>query len=119
MLPLKAENRNPRTIKNAVKEAKGEVVIMMDVDLSADLGSLPVLIKEARESGGLVIGERSLSDRSGQDLLRVMLSVAYNTCASAMFRTGVKDHQCGFKAMRADDARSLMNETKALSSTPN
>ena len=100
------------TIKNAVKKANGEVVIMMDVDLSADLGSLPVLIREARESGGLVIGERSLSDRSGQGLLRVMLSVAYNTCVRAMFRTGVRDHQCGFKAMRTDVARKLMTETK-------
>jgi glycosyltransferase involved in cell wall biosynthesis len=100
------------TIRNAVKKAKGEVVIMMDVDLSADLRNLPVLIKQARESGGLVIGERSISDRSGQGPLRVMLSLAYNACVRALFRTGVKDHQCGFKAMRTDVAKKLMAQTK-------
>jgi glycosyltransferase involved in cell wall biosynthesis len=99
-------------IKNAVKKATGEVVMIMDVDLSADLRSLPILIREAREKGGLVIGERSISDRSTQGFLRIMLSLAYNALVRVFFRTGVEDHQCGFKAMRTDVARRLMAKTK-------
>jgi glycosyltransferase involved in cell wall biosynthesis len=95
-------------IKNAVEKAKGETVLIMDADLSADLRSVPELLKEAHESGGLVIGERNTSDRSTQGFLRVMPSLIYNILVRALFRTGVRDHQCGFKAMKASTARKLM-----------
>jgi glycosyltransferase involved in cell wall biosynthesis len=97
-----------RAIKNAVQKAKGETILIMDADLSADLRSVPKLIKEAYESGGLVIGERNASDRSTQGFLRVMMSLVYNFLVRMLFRTGVRDHQCGFKAMRTDTARRLM-----------
>jgi hypothetical protein len=100
------------SLKSAVKRATGEVVVIMDVDLSADLRSLPVLVREARERGGLVIGERSVADRSTQGFVRVALSLAYNSLVGAFFRTGVKDHQCGFKAMRTEDARRIMAKTR-------
>jgi hypothetical protein len=95
------------TIKNAVRKASAGTVIIMDVDLSADLGSIPELMREANESGGIVVAERSTSDRYSQGFLRVMLSLAYNTLVRLLFRTGVRDHQCGFKAMRTDVARRL------------
>lgn len=96
------------TIKSAIAKAKGEVVLIMDADLSADLRSVPELVREARESEGLVVGERSTSDRSTQGFLRVMLSLLYNISVRTLFRTGVRDHQCGFKAMKTDVARRLM-----------
>lgn len=95
-------------IKKAVKKAKGETVLIMDADLSADLRSIPELIREAHESGGLVIGERNTSDRLTQGFFRVVLSLVYNILVRALFRTGVRDHQCGFKAMKTDTARKLM-----------
>jgi hypothetical protein len=100
------------SVKTAVERARGEVVVVMDVDLSADLRSLPILVGEARQRGGLVIGERCVADRSTQGFVRVALSLAYNSLVRLLFRTGVKDHQCGFKAMRTEDARRLMAETK-------
>ncbi len=96
------------TIKSAIAKAKGEVVLIMDADLSADLRSVPELVREARESGGLVVGERSTSDRSTQGFVRVMLSLFYNILVRTLFGTGVRDHQCGFKAMKTDVARRLM-----------
>jgi glycosyltransferase involved in cell wall biosynthesis len=96
------------TIKSAIAKAKGEVVLIMDADLSADLRSVPELVREARESEGLVVGERSISDRSTQGFLRVMLSLVYNILVRTLFRTGFRDHQCGFKAMKTDVARRLM-----------
>jgi glycosyltransferase involved in cell wall biosynthesis len=94
-------------IKNAIQKAKGETILIMDADLSADLRSVPKLVKEAYESGGLVIGERNASDRSTQGFLRVMMSLLYNVLVRILFRTGVRDHQCGFKAMKTDTARRL------------
>jgi hypothetical protein len=100
------------SVRSAVGRASGEVVAVMDVDLSADLRSLPVLVGEARRRGGLVVGERCVADRSTQGFLRVAMSLAYNSLVRLLFRTGVKDHQCGFKAMRTEDARRLMAKTR-------
>lgn len=100
------------SIKRAVERATGGVVVFMDADLSADLRSLAALMREARWGGGLVIGERSVSDRSAEGFLRVVLSLAYNAAVRVFFRTGVRDHQCGFKAMKMDVARRLMAKTR-------
>jgi glycosyltransferase involved in cell wall biosynthesis len=100
------------TIKNAVEKALGEIVIIMDIDLSADLRCIPALIREAYDSGGVVIGERSTSDRYTQGYFRVILSLAYNLLVRFLFKTDVRDHQCGFKAMKTDVARKLVAETR-------
>lgn len=99
-------------IKNAIEKASGEVVLIMDADLSADLRSVSELVKETQQSGGLVIGERSSSDRSTQGFLRVVMSLVYNALVRMLFRTGIKDHQCGFKAMETDVARRLMAKVR-------
>jgi len=98
------------SVKKAVEMAVGETVLIMDVDLSADLTSIPKLIKEARESGGLVIGQRNSRDRLTQGILRVILSLGYNSLVRLLFQTGVADHQCGFKAMSTNVARKLMHK---------
>jgi len=100
------------SVRSAAQKASGEVLVVMDVDLSADLRSLPILVEEAREKGGLVIGERDVADRSTQGLLRIALSLTYNSLVRLLFRTGIKDHQCGFKAMRTEDARRVMAKTR-------
>jgi len=100
------------TIKSAVKEARGEIVVIMDVDLPVDLKFIPEVVRQARVCGGIVIGQRSTADRLTQGPLRVMLSLGYNSLARLLFRTGVKDHQCGFKAMKAGIARKLADSAK-------
>jgi hypothetical protein len=100
------------TIKRAVKEARGDVLVFMDVDLSVDLRCIPKMVKQAHDSGGIVIGQRSTSDRCTQGPLRITLSLLYNSLARLLFHTGVKDHQCGFKAMKADVARKLVGRIK-------
>jgi glycosyltransferase involved in cell wall biosynthesis len=100
------------TIKRAVKEARADVLVIMDVDLSVDLRCIPEMVKQARISGGIVIGQRSTSDRCTQGPLRIMLSLGFNSLARLLFHTGVKDHQCGFKAMKADVARKLAARIK-------
>lgn len=101
------------TIKRAIREARGETIIVMDADLSTDLRYIPEMIRQARISGGIVVGQRSTSDRATHGPLRVILSLGYNTLARFLFQTGIKDHQCGFKAMNADVARKLVDKAKS------
>jgi hypothetical protein len=41
-----------------------------------------------------------------------MLSLGYNALAHLLFQTGVRDHQCGLKAMNADVARKLLDNVE-------
>lgn len=101
------------SIKKAIDIASGGTVLIMDADLSADLADIPKLVKEARDSGGVVIGQRSIPDRFTQGFLRVVLSLGYNIIVRLLFQTGLSDHQCGFKVMRTDVARKLMPKIRS------
>jgi glycosyltransferase involved in cell wall biosynthesis len=101
------------SIKRAVDMALGEVVLIMDADLSVDLKDIRKLVKEARDTGEVVIGQRSISDRFTQGFLRVVLTLGYNAIVRLLFQTGLIDHQCGFKAMNTDVARKLMPKIKS------
>ena len=87
-------------IKKALQMAKGDVVGFMDVDLSASLKYLPVLMQLAKKRRGLAIGSRyAKGSRVRRPITRTVFSLTYNLLARALFLDGVADHQCGFKVM--------------------
>ena len=97
-----------KAIKNALTTAKGEVIIFMDVDLATSLTCLPQIIKAVWEHGGLVIGSRHVEGaRVQRRASRTMSSLAYNLLVRVLFLDRVRDHQCGFKAMRHDVAEAM------------
>lgn len=98
------------TIKKAIKMAKSRTVLIMDADLSTDLNYIPMFMKHVINDCSIVIAERSVSDRCTQGYFRVMLSLGYNALVRFFFRTGIKDHQCGFKGMRRDIAKLLASK---------
>jgi len=100
------------SIKRAARKARGQTLIIMDADMSADLKCIPEMIKQASATGGIVIGQRSTSDRSTHGPLRVVLSLGYNILARLLFHTGVWDHQCGLKAISGDVAQKLLSSVR-------
>ena len=97
-----------KAIKNALCVAKGEVVVFMDVDLSTNLKDLPEIARLAKENNGLAIGSRHVEgSRVRRPLSRTFFSLGYNVFVRALFFDGVKDHQCGFKAMSRRFVKSL------------
>jgi len=98
------------TIKRAIDLASGEVVVFMDVDLSVDLSYVVKFVNTLMAGSPIVIGERSISDRFTQGFFRVFLSLAYNVLVNLLFRTGIRDHQCGFKGFRVDVAKLLVDK---------
>ena len=98
------------TIKKAINLASGKIVVFMDADLSVDLSYIIRFANLLSAGHPIVIGERSISDRFTQGLLRVILSVTYNMLINLLFRTSIKDHQCGFKGFKAEIAKLLANE---------
>ncbi len=99
------------SIKKAVELANGELIVFVDADLSANLEDLPKLLMMASRRDALIISRRTLRARLTQGVLRLMLSLGYNFVVRLVFRTGVRDHQCGFKAMSKKVASKLMSQT--------
>ena len=98
-----------KAIKKAVEKAMGEIIVFMDADLSTSLDYLPTLLQSVREQGGLAIAsrhvERSVVQRRAS---RTFFSLAYNLFVRLLFFDGVRDHQCGCKAMSRKAAKVVL-----------
>jgi len=99
------------TIKRAVEIANSDVIVYVDADLSASLDDLPRLLESASKKDALVISRRTIRGRLTQGVPRLTLSIGYNLIVRLIFRTGIRDHQCGFKAMRKEVAKQLIAKT--------
>jgi len=102
------------TIRNAVQVARGEVLLILDADLPVSLGENVLhAVASAKDKGGLVVGVRRMLTGGSYGAARRLLSVGYNTLVKLLFRTGVRDHQTGLKAMRVEVARRVVEEVRS------
>jgi glycosyltransferase involved in cell wall biosynthesis len=101
-----------RALRAAWMRSRAEVVAYTDVDLSTDLHALyPLVASVLSGHAAIAIGSRLLaSSRTTRGPKRALISRAYNRLLHVMLGTGVRDAQCGFKAVRADVARALVPE---------
>lgn len=96
-----------RALNKALRHVHGEVVVIMDADLATDLEHLPELVLLAKEVNGVALGSRLIQGaRVKRPLTRTVASIIYNKLVNLLFKTGVKDHQCGFKAF----TQSVLND---------
>jgi glycosyltransferase involved in cell wall biosynthesis len=103
-----------KAIKNALYSAKGDVIVFMDVDLSANLDALPHIVQLAKEQRGIAIGSRHVKgSRVRRPFTRTLFSLTYNLFARTLFLDGVHDHQCGFKAMSYEVAEIIRHTAKS------
>ena len=99
-----------RALKAAWLASPAPVVAYMDVDLSTDLAALlPLVAPLASGHSDLAIGSRlARGARVVRGSKREVISRSYNAILRTALRLGVRDAQCGFKAVRADVARALL-----------
>ncbi len=103
-----------KAIKNAVNNSRGEIIAFMDVDLATDLACLPRLLDTVKQKGGMAIGSRHISgSRVQRHTKRTLFSLTYNTMVRLLFLDGVRDHQCGFKTMKTNVAKAVLNISKS------
>ena len=97
-----------KAVKNALRKAKGGIIVFMDVDLATSLKCLPQILQLVKESGGMVIGSRHVEgSRVQRRASRTLFSLGYNLFVRVLFLDGVHDHQCGFKAMSREASQAL------------
>jgi glycosyltransferase involved in cell wall biosynthesis len=99
-----------RAVAASWMTSDAQVVAYMDVDLSTDLSALlPLVAPIISGHSDVSIGSRlAPGARVVRSARRELLSRAYNVLLHLALGVGVKDAQCGFKAMRADIARRLV-----------
>ncbi len=103
-----------KAVKKGMAFAKSEVVVFMDVDLSANLKSLSKMVHLARTTNGLAVGSRHIKgSRVRRSFVRTISSLTYNLLVRLIFRDGVRDHQCGFKAVNRKVADFLRENAKS------
>jgi len=97
-------------LKKAWSTSTADFVAYMDADLSTRLDDLWKLIDPLVEgTADVSIGSRlAPGAQIHRSSRREVISRIYNAITRVAFRFGVKDAQCGFKALRTDTARALL-----------
>ena len=99
-----------RALTRAWLDSEADILAYMDIDLSTDLDALPRLINSLAVQGfdiaaGTRLGAGTETTRS---LKRELLSRGFVLLINLLFRTRLRDTQCGFKAIRRECAQKLL-----------
>ena len=107
-------NNGPSRRENlaiSFKKAKGNVIVMMDIDLSVDPAFMGRLIKEIENGADISTGSRYLKGSFiKRTFKRRVISCFYNLFMRSYFKSYIRDHQCGFKAFRKNVILSLVKD---------
>lgn len=103
-----------RALTRAWLASDADILSYMDIDLSTDLDAFPRLINAIAEQGydvaaGTRLGPGSETTRS---LKREVLSRGFVLLTNTLFRTRLRDTQCGFKAISREAAQKLLPMVK-------
>ena len=103
-----------RALRAVWSVSMADVLAYMDVDLSTDLNALlPLVAPLLSGHSDLAIGTRlARGSRVVRGPRREVISRGYNLLLHASLGTGFSDAQCGFKAIRREQARVLLPLTE-------
>lgn len=94
------------SVKHGVLEARGEIVLFTDADLSAPISEMPKLIEPIQEGEcDVSFGSRAVNRRLigvHQSKARELSGRIYNLFVHLLTGLPFKDTQCGFKAFRRE-----------------
>ncbi|HUB23253.1 MAG TPA: bifunctional glycosyltransferase family 2/GtrA family protein [Streptosporangiaceae bacterium] len=103
-----------RALRAIWSQSDAEVLAYMDVDLSTDLNALlPLVAPLLSGHSDLAIGTRlARGSRVIRGPKRELISRCYNMLLHACMGVRFSDAQCGFKAIRCEQARALLPLTR-------
>ena len=103
-----------RALRAIWSQSDAEVLAYMDVDLSTDLNALlPLVAPLLSGHSDVAIGTRlARGSRVIRGPKRELISRCYNMLLHACMGARFSDAQCGFKAIRAEQARALLPLTQ-------
>lgn len=101
----------PFALKSAIFQAKGEYVLLTDMDQSTPISEISKLLPWTDQGFQVVIGSRG-SRRSDSTLFRQFASIIFQTARRAILLPRIKDTQCGFKLLKTELARKIFSEMR-------
>ena len=104
-------------VRSGMLQAKGEVIIFMDADLSTPLAEVLTFLSYFHEhpEADVLIGSRAEAQSQvirRQKWLRQTLGRGFNRFVQFFGVKGIQDTQCGFKAFRAEVCHEIFNRQK-------
>ena len=84
--------------------ARGRYIVMLDADMTYDVGELPRFVAELEDGGDMVLGDRMKGIQPGAMpwLHRHVGNPVLTGLLNTLFGTHVKDAHCGMRAVRRD-----------------
>jgi dolichyl-phosphate beta-glucosyltransferase len=103
-----------RAVRTGTLAAQGDVVIFADADLSWSVDDLGRFMHMVDVTTPIVIGSREGSGarRMGEPAYRHLMGRVFNGVVQRLAVPGIEDSQCGFKAFRADAARTIFSRQR-------
>ena len=102
------------SLRRAIRAARGDIVLYMDVDMATDMRYLDPLIESVADGHDVATGSRYLSgSRARRRLPRLVASRVYNRMVRALLASEITDHQCGFKAFKKAAILQLLSEVES------
>ncbi len=100
-----------RTVSDGIKDARGEVVGFIDVDLEISPDYIPLFIKEIEKGYDVVVGERQYA-RNVKAGVRVLASTLYSLIVKVLLNLPIKDTESGYKFFRTKNILPVLNQTQ-------
>jgi glycosyltransferase AglD len=97
----------------AIKKARGDLVVYMDVDLATDISHTRQLVDGLAGGAAVTTGSRLMKDSAARrPLSRDIASRSYNSLVRLLFGSKLYDHQCGFKGFRRKDVLEVIDRVQ-------
>jgi|TARA_B100001964_G_C14229722_1_gene599412 hypothetical protein len=104
--PSRREN-----LAKSFKKARGDIIVLMDIDLSVDPMYTWGLFKEIKNGADICIGSRHIKGSYiKKTIARRIISYFYNLFMKFYFNSRIHDHQCGFKAFKKNVVLDLVKD---------
>jgi len=100
------------SLKRAFKKSTGKVLAYIDVDLSTDMSHLKELVDAVSvEDFDIATGSRMLPQSNvKRPIKRSIASACFNVLIRLLLKSGLYDHQCGFKSFKRESLFKLIDD---------
>lgn len=104
-----SERGKGRAVQAGVLEARGEIILLCDADLSMPVTEIPRFLQTMESGCDVVVGSREGAGaiRYGEPRRRHIMGRVFNLIVQLLAVPSLDDTQCGFKAFSAAPAREL------------
>ena len=103
------------SVRNGMLEARGEVLLFSDADLSSPIEEAPKLLRAIRGGADVAIGSRWLNSElqtERQPWYRQLFGRLFNLALRIVLGLKFSDTQCGFKAFTRAAAAQIFSQQK-------